>query len=446
MDIFHYFKLFKKYKLPLFLIFSFALISAVISFKALTKKYKSVGSISISIRYFQNPLIRDFVTETYDNQEIRAQREALIIGAISDDFIDAIAEKYKLYDHEFTLNSQEHFYQRSLLRKKIEIVPVNPSTSQISFYSNNPKVSHEVLKMVITQIEKYLKIQRQKNLVSLRASMKKRIDVLMASIDYSIDINQIDSEFSRNPILIGERDKLKAEIQENLKFYNNKHPVLEKLNKKLLSVEEQIRRATQIELKPNQKSQNINTTNIEKETESIGRNDQNKMPESDELLLSNSPNLIKAKNVVYEDLVRKFEYLNIAINSETPDSSSYLTVLQNPTYPLDYIFPNKAFFILWAIIGAFFISAIYIALFEGLVKLKRKDISSYEFIEDQDVKNNSFSEDLNSKSSFVKKEDLVSLDQTVNLPASKFNLDAETLASYKLLQKPNLDFNSDEQP
>lgn len=351
MDLFNYVELFVKYRQKLFFIFATCLMSVVVLIVVLPKKYKSIGVLSISVKYFQNPLVREFVTETYDHQEMKAQREALLIAAISDRFVDELAQKYHLYEGQPNAESRDLYYQRSLLRKRIEIIPLNPSTTQLSFYSTDPKVSQEVVQTLFARVIDHLKQQRQKFLVNLRSSMKQRIDSLIASIDYSVNLNQADAAFADNPLLVTERDKLKLELNEKLKFYNKSHPLIKELENKLYAIETDLRL-------------------VGKAKEQVGKEKSRHLPD-DELLSSNSSNLLKAKNTVYEDLVRKFEYLNIAINSEDPESSSYLSVLQNPSYPINYIFPNKAFFLMWGVMAAFLLSCIYVAISESRSNIRK---------------------------------------------------------------------------
>lgn len=377
MDFFTNLELFKKYKKEIILILLTCIMLAVIAVIVIPKKYKSTGVLSISVKYFQNPLVREFVTETYDSNEMKTQREALIITALSDKFIDQIGTKYKLYDEKAAADPVELYNQRNLLRNRIEVLQLNPSVSQISFSSKNPKVSHEINELIFDRITEHFVEQRQKFLINLRASMKKRIDALIASIGYSVVLKDTDADFSKNPRLSAEREKLKSEITEKLKFYNKNHPVIIKLDKELANIERELgesvakieaRASDKINLKSKAQDQVNPLSESEQTSEEVLTNEsgQRHGERDDELLLSNSTNLIKSNNVVYEDLVRKFEYLNIAINSEDTDTSAYFNVLQNPTYPITYVSPNRAFFLMWGLVAGFLLACIYIAIRENL--------------------------------------------------------------------------------
>jgi uncharacterized protein involved in exopolysaccharide biosynthesis len=383
MDFFTNLEIFKKYKKGIILILLSCIMLAVTAVIVIPKKYKSIGVLSISVKYFQNPLVREFVTETYDSNEMKTQREALIITALTDKFIDQIGTKYKLYDEKVVSNPVELYNQRNLLRDRIEVLQLNPSVSQISFFSKDPEISHEINELIFTRITEHFVAQRQKFLINLRASMKKRIDALIASIGYSVVLKDTDEDFSKNPRLSAEREKLKSEIADKLKFYNKSHPVVVNLDKQLAIIERELgesvaklepNASTKLSSKNKKQGQETPPPEIDKLNEELpaNQNGQKFRERDDELLLSNSTNLIRSNNVVYEDLVRKFEYLNIAINSEDTDTSAYFNILQNPTYPTTYVSPNRAFFLMWGVVAGFLLACIYIAICESLQSKETK--------------------------------------------------------------------------
>src|SRR5258706_16005516 len=76
-------------------ILSTALFTAA-AFK-LPKKYKAHFVLTIYSKYFQSPLIGDFVPELSESIEIRSQRESLIRQILTPDFLDALGTKYGIY-------------------------------------------------------------------------------------------------------------------------------------------------------------------------------------------------------------------------------------------------------------------------------------------------------------------------------------------------------------
>src|SRR6267378_2705822 len=61
------------------------------------KKYKAYFVLTIYSKYFQSPLIGDFVPELSESGEIRSQRESLIRQVLSPAFLDSLGEKYGIY-------------------------------------------------------------------------------------------------------------------------------------------------------------------------------------------------------------------------------------------------------------------------------------------------------------------------------------------------------------
>src|SRR4051812_30957470 len=89
--------LFSKYRA---LIITGTLLSVAVFMTAayvLPKKYKSSFELSIYSSYFQNPLTRDFMSETNDTAEMRAQRESIIRQSLNTDYLDTLGTKYGIY-------------------------------------------------------------------------------------------------------------------------------------------------------------------------------------------------------------------------------------------------------------------------------------------------------------------------------------------------------------
>src|SRR6266498_3935771 len=68
----------------------------VISFY-LPKKYKTHFVLTIYSKYFQSPLIGDFIPGLSESGEIRSQRESLIRQVLTPEFLDSLGEKYEKY-------------------------------------------------------------------------------------------------------------------------------------------------------------------------------------------------------------------------------------------------------------------------------------------------------------------------------------------------------------
>lgn len=400
MDFFNYIEIFKKYTKTIIFIFLFFVISSLILAYSLPKKFKATGVFSISAKYFQNPLIRGFLSETSDSTEMRAQKETLIMSAISDSFVDQLGFKYHLYSDKVQNNLHELYNERSFLRDRIEILPFSTAI-QISFIAKDSDISHDVLKDIFDQIRYYLKQERKKYLGNLRNSIKKRIDILIASIDYSVDLKDINRSAAQNPIRLAEIIKLKTEISDKMKYFSPNHPEIKNLNKKLALLEGEIKKPDSDiaknktalkaskdlkdtkdlkEISENKELKDLKDPKDLKLNQDLSDSEDNSLSKNmgadftltkdDELPLSSSPNLLRAKNNIYEDLVVKYEYINIAMNNEDSDSSSYLSILSNPSYPLRPVSPNKVLILFWGAILGLLVCAFYVAIRENLFQKK----------------------------------------------------------------------------
>jgi len=65
---------------------------------------------------------------------------------------------------------------------------------------------------------------------------------------------------------------------------------------------------------------------------------------------------------IYNDLTKKFNYLNIAMDSDKEHQGDYFATLESPLYPASPLWPKKGLFALWGfgfgLIGSFFIAAL----------------------------------------------------------------------------------------
>ena len=97
----------------------------------LPPKYKSSGTLTIFSKYFQNPLVRDFLPELTDAIELRAQRENLIRQCFTEDYLNQLGTKFGLF--RSSDETQEHLNELEALRKNIEIFPVGATTFTVGF-------------------------------------------------------------------------------------------------------------------------------------------------------------------------------------------------------------------------------------------------------------------------------------------------------------------------
>jgi uncharacterized protein involved in exopolysaccharide biosynthesis len=362
VDFFKFIEIINKYKKALVAIW----VACALTFGSLLmifpKKYKSSGSFAISGKYFLNPLVKEFLTETSDPSEMRAQKEALILGAISDSFIDSLGFQLGLYPSTLTASESPRLYrERAALRERIEIV-LYSSSIQISVVDKSPDRAKLVLERIFETISLYLKNERKQQLESLRKSIKDQIDKLIAEIDYSgnLDASHLNSE--QHPGRTAARLKLQNQLNEKIRFYKIDHPEIKKLQNQLKALDAPYLQEPTLEPSSGASlTQNGILGNETKSTQTIPS-----VPS--EISTWDSQTQLKAKSAAYENLVVKYEYLNIALNNENSAASSPMAILTRPSYPLGFVSPNKLLFMMWGVLSALIFSTIFIALRESIFR------------------------------------------------------------------------------
>ena len=82
-----------KYKMPILIIMVLTLGFSIQLTNWLEKKYKSQFEINVYSKYFQNPLISEIIPGVYNIPEMRFTIDSMVKEAISDDFLDQIANE-----------------------------------------------------------------------------------------------------------------------------------------------------------------------------------------------------------------------------------------------------------------------------------------------------------------------------------------------------------------
>ena len=320
-------------------------------------KYKSHFVMTINAKYFQSPLIRDFVPELTDPSEMRFQRESLIRQTLTPAFLDSMGDKYGIYQntsgprHEpewirslssrFKTAGQKYgFYHpaspeadrsaaREDLMQRIQIVDMNNTTFQVSFLYSNPEVTLQVTKDIYAQVSQMLFETRNNNLVTIRDAIRKRLESLAFHMT-----STPDERASSQPLFI--RDELRnvqSQIRALLTQYSEDHPAIKRLRERESAL------ARWQELAANQ-------PDISAEQ----RNSMDGVASQD------------AVHDIYNDLMKKLNYLNIALESDKSQQGDYFAVVETPQYPSAPLWPKKGLFLLWGfavgLFGALFIAVL----------------------------------------------------------------------------------------
>lgn len=327
-DLIHLFKRYYKIMVVSVLISSGGFLTVAY---ILPKVFKSIATITIFTKYFQNPLIKDMLPEIYDSFELRAQRENLIRKALDQDFLDEIGDKYKMF--KSSPGTPARLIERDLFLKNIEIYSIQSTTFQLSLMGPTAEQTRRMLNEILERVVRTFSNERRKTIERMRDSIRKRVEMIAISLQ-----NSTDPLASARPELIKkELERLESQIQSLKTQYTDQHPEVSRLNA----------RASLIRTWLNSSS-------------SYSKN-QADASDSPPPLVGGEPKETTLQ--VYEDLVKKMNYLNIILDMEKDNSDSYVTIMTPPSLPSAPLKPNKSLFLLWG-----FLSGLLVSTFCVLIK------------------------------------------------------------------------------
>lgn len=312
---------------------------SMVSFKYVARRYKVQTTISIQTQYFQVPLIRDFLPETFDGGELRSQREGLLRRALDHKYLLELGKRHhlfgKLKDEEITS------FELDDLSKRFEIVPAGPTSFLISFYSTTPEAGYNVIQDVLGHIRLSLSTERHTTLLRLHDAIEERLESLSFG-------GKTDSAMlaARPDLVKREIDRVEEQIRVLKATYSEKHPKVAELNKKLEAL------LKFIDKKPEQTNSKSRENSF-----SVAKVD----PGSRELFL---------------DLLKKYHYLEVAIYLDEQNQDTYLSVLQEPFVPKAPMWPKRSIFLIWGIVTGFLIGSV-LALLRELLPVHRRKIAFF---------------------------------------------------------------------
>jgi hypothetical protein len=322
------------------------------------KKYKSHFVLTIYSKYFQSPLIGDFVPELSESGEIRSQRESLIRQVVTPEYLDFLAAKYGIYGspkspslswHEKLLSHlrtwTEHLgltppvnpdsklsAEREDLRSRIEIDSLNSTTFNVGFVYSDPASTYGVTRDIHAEVIQSLLGLRVHTLTNIRDAVQKRLESLpppplLATTPVAPTVVAGGSETVEDE-LAGVRSQLHVLTSQD----TEEHPLVMQLRdrERILVSRLDSLRASGYRTRRERASGEAGSTAGTLET--------------------------------YSDLTKKLNYLNIAIDSDREHQSDYFATLETPLYPSAPLWPKKSLFALWGLalglFGSLFIAAL----------------------------------------------------------------------------------------
>ncbi len=302
-------------------VFVFSFVSMA-GFRFLTKKFKVQTTISIQTQYFQIPMIRDFVPETFDGQELRAQREALFRKALNQEYVRELGKKYNLFrtkpgEEPTTADVAE-------LISRFELIQAGPSSYLIGFFSSNPYVGYDIMKDCIAHIRSMLAQDRHAKLVRLHNAIQDRLEVL--SFGKGGGASPLMSQ--RPDLIKKEIDRIKEEITALRSTYSDKHPKIAALTKRLIEISNLLDPANE-----------------------------GKVQRTNPGIFSGAK-VDDASKDLFQDLIKKFHYLEVVMYLDEQSIDTFISVLQEPYIPTAPMWPKRPIILIWSVISGFLVGSL----------------------------------------------------------------------------------------
>lgn len=306
---------------------------SMISYKYVPKSYKAQAVIGVQTQYFQSPLVRDFVAETWDAGELRSQREALIRRALNHEFVLELGKRHHLFgsikDDEITS------YDIDLLAKRFEIVPTGSTSFLLSFFNSDPEAGYKILQEGIARIRANMATERHNTLLRLHDAIQDQLEVL----SFGKQDGATPTIMASRPDLVKvEMERVRSQIAVLRRNYSDKHPKITELNSKLVSLEKWLK----------QPSLEMSSAPTRSGVFSGAKVDE-------------------SARELFEDLLKKYHYLEVAIYLDSQSQDTYLTILQEPFVPKSPIWPKRPIFLIWGVLAGFLIGALLALVSEVLM-------------------------------------------------------------------------------
>jgi len=327
----------------------------------LPKKYKAHFVLTIYSKYFQSPLIGDFVPELSESSEMRSQRESLIRQILTPEYLDSLGNKYGIYASEESqaapatitgvLLSDFHAWclehglvqprssesrlslKREDLLSRIEIFSLNNTTFNVGFNYSDPGMTLRVTQDIYGQVIQSLLEVRMHTLVNVRDAIRKQFGSLQAAIAAAPPASSLYAAPAPRPLTDGEELKqVRNQLSILTAQYTDEHPVIQQLRERERILESRMQNAAGPEVSGEPKPPAAGSD--------------------------------AAVRDIYSDLMKKFNYLNIAIDSDKEHQSDYFATLETPLYPSAPLWPKKGLFAIWGLAFGFFGSFVIAALKE----------------------------------------------------------------------------------
>lgn len=341
----------KEYLKPIFLIVFLSVGFCIQLTYLIPKKYKAEFEINVYSKYFQNPLISAIVPGVYSVPEMRFTIDSMIKEAISDEFIDVVGYKYKLYSD--SKDAKIKATERQVLRDRFSYFSTGGQSYKITFTYSDPFVAKDVAKQTLDLVKGYL-IQTKINTIEMvKEVMVKKLTSFNAS--QTINKKGVDKALiSKSPeVLNAELSKINSEIDALKKQYKSDHPKILNLNEKKKIINSWLEEFDD---------------SAEKSGISSAKSD---IIDATLAMSSNK----EVSEQISSKFYTKYHDFNIALEIEKRSLDSYIGIIQSPNLPTAPIWPKKRLFASVGFLLGLVFAFLYVFFKEVIMASRRESLA-----------------------------------------------------------------------
>lgn len=303
----------------------------------LQPKYKATAILNIQSSYFGTPMAQDIIATVHDPGEQNARRMALLRLSLNNEFLNQLGEKYGVFKYPAT--DPYRTVEVEAFLKGIEFFAISPTNFQIAASSNTGQKAYDMTEDVLNQMITTLYEERYSSLLRTQLALKNNLRALSNGIrGISVPSGDQDTESMRQSLAA-----MNTEIEILQNRFSPQHPRVIRLKEQASRLENEIGSGG----------------GGSGRTSRVG-------PSAGQAM--ESPTSEKSAKELYDELLRKLNYLNIVIEMEKdPKSVDYITVIEKPVLPAKPFSPKKR--VLASVgLGAGFLIGLILAVF---LELKR---------------------------------------------------------------------------
>lgn len=302
-------------------------------------RYKVSFMFTIDPRFFQSPLVGEFIPGAGSPGEMKTQGESLLRQSFTPEFLDSLDQQFHLYyvstgPHEprNLIQKAKRALKNQLLSWGVMAAPVDPTylmaserqdlirhielfnaygtTYRIGFIHSNPDTAYRVAQELYKNSSEFLLAFRTRNMTNIQDAMNRRLASLNVGADTLTPppTSPVAPDATREQL-----DRVRNELRSASRQFTEAHPYIQELKKQESMLESELESGVRVTAAPRP------NTAVDGE----------------------------ANKSLYGDLTRKINYLKIAMDSDRARQSEYLSLLEPPIYPSAPLFPKKPLFALY---------------------------------------------------------------------------------------------------